>query len=200
MDLFVLAADKNMEYALRGALARNQSIGIRPIDFNIIVHAGRDGGVRTTGSDILALEKDNYEACMLIFDFEGSGSSEVSAIDLETKLDVKLRERIGEKSKAIVVDPECDIWMWGSDNLLAEIFEWPLDIRIRPWLCSRGFEFDENNKPMRPKEALEELVTVHRKPRSSALYQRVTSRVSLRRCVDPAYLRLRETLQTWFPD
>jgi hypothetical protein len=74
-----------------------------------------------------------------------------------------------------------------------------LEGSIRDWLRERGFSFDEHGKPLRPKEAMEALVPVHRLPRSSALYEKITDRISLRRCVDPAFLRLREALTGWFP-
>ena len=55
-DLVVLVADKNMQFALQGALARPQALGVRPFTFAFRSHMGRDGGVRTTGADVLALE------------------------------------------------------------------------------------------------------------------------------------------------
>jgi hypothetical protein len=198
MDLFVLVADKNVHFALEGALARPEAIGIRPISRQIRVHSGRDGGCRTTGVDILALERRLHDAFLLVFDFEGCGA-ECEVDELEAQLDAQLQERVGLKSKAIVIEPEADIWVWGSDNVLSEIFEWPLDVGIRDWLVANGFVFAPDGKPLRPKEALEALLTVHRKPRSSALYKRITSRISLARCTDPAYGRTRDALLGWFP-
>jgi hypothetical protein len=198
MDLFILVADKNIHFALEGALARPEAIGIRAISHQIRVHSGRDGGCRTTGVDILALERNLHDAFLLVFDFEGCGA-ECDADELERELDAHLQERVGPKSKAIVVVPEADIWVWGSDNVLSEIFEWPLDTGIRDWLIEREFEFNDQGKPLRPKEALEALLTIHRKPRSSALYKRITSRISLARCSDSAYDRTRQALLDWFP-
>lgn len=199
MDLFVLVADKNIQFALEGALARHHSLGIRPIQPHIRVHAGRDGGSRTSGPDILALERDRYDATLLVFDFEGAGSSADDSLELEAQMDAELHNKVGATSKAIVIEPESDIWVWGSDNALAEVLEWPLDVGIREWLAERGFAFEANGKPIRPKEALEALIPIHRKPRSSALYKKITSRISLDRCTDPAYLRMRLALREWFP-
>lgn len=200
MDLFVLAADKNIQYSLEGALARHQSLGIRAIQPEVRVHSGRDGGSRTSGPDILSLEKDRYDATLLVFDFEGSGSDAANALTLETQMDALLLDKVGPKSKAIVIEPESDIWIWGSDNVLAEVLEWPLDVGIREWLAEREFAFLPNGKPVRPKEALEALIPIHRKPRSSALYKKVTSRISLARCTDASYLRMQVKLREWFPE
>lgn len=42
-DLVVLVADKNMQFALQGALARPQALGIRPLTYAFRPHMGRDG-------------------------------------------------------------------------------------------------------------------------------------------------------------
>ena len=54
-DLALVVADKNMDFAMRGILARNDRLGIRSVSFEIKPHIGRDGGVRTTGPETLSL-------------------------------------------------------------------------------------------------------------------------------------------------
>jgi hypothetical protein len=198
MDLFALVADKNIEYALRGALSRHRSLGIREISFDIRVHSGRDGGARTTGPDLLTVSRGNASVALLVFDFEGSGVNVGDALSLEQQMDARLVAKAGLNSKTIVINPECDIWMWASNNALANAIGWDKSVSIRAWAQRIGFQFDGNGKPNRPKEALEAVLHEQRMPRSSALYQDIASRVSLRRCVDPAYLRLRSFLQSQF--
>jgi hypothetical protein len=199
MDLFVLAADKNVEYAIKGGLTRPQALGTRPFTFDTKVHVGRDGGARSSGVDMLALERDKYYATVLIFDFEGCGTDKNSALELEMELDQNLLAKVGPRSKAIVINPEADIWMWGGDNILAEILKWRGPGGIREWLGQRGFAFDDNGKPVRPKEAMDKVAAECRTPRSSALYQRIATRLSLQNCIDPAFIRLRDKLVQWFP-
>jgi hypothetical protein len=43
-DLVCLAADRNIEAALRGLLERHPSLGIRPVSVDFHTHAGRDPG------------------------------------------------------------------------------------------------------------------------------------------------------------
>jgi hypothetical protein len=198
-DLVLLVADKNMQFALKGILGRPQSIGIRSIDFEFRPHMGRDGGVRTSGPEVLALERGRFSHGLLVFDLEGSGADTENAVALEQELDATIALHWEKRGKAIVIDPEVDAWMWGADNALREVLEWPLEGAIRDWLQAKGFEFLPNDKPVRPKEALEALVPVHRQPRSSALYEQITSKISLKRCQDAAFLRLRAQLQMWFP-
>lgn len=200
-DLVILVPDKNTQFALRGALGRPDALGIRAIAHEFRPHPGRDGGARTTGVEVLARERARFSHALLVFDLEGSGAQEqLTTEDLEGELDEELRLQWGPHAKAIVIAPELDIWLWGADNALREILQWPQQAgAIRNWLQDRGFVFDGNAKPVRPKEALEAMVPIHRQPRSSALYEKITSRISLQRCVDPAFLRLRATLQGWFP-
>lgn len=198
-DLVILVADKNMQYALRGALARPEALGIRAINFDFRTHMGRDGGARTTGAEMLALERRRFAHALLMFDLEGCGADPgQTAEDLESSLDEQLGVTWGAHAKSIVIDPELDIWLWGADSTLRDLLQWPLDGGIRAWLQAQGFAFDTRGKPKRAKEALEALVRIHRLPRSSALYEKITSRISLRRCSDPAFVRLRTALKAWF--
>lgn len=199
-DLVILVADKNMQFALRGALARPEALGIRSLTFDFRPHMGRDGGARTTGVDVLALERQRFAHALLVFDLDGCGAPPgQTAEDLEQVLDQRLEALWGAQAKSIVITPEVDIWLWGADAALREALHWPLNGPVRAWLQTQGFVFDSHGKPAQPKEAIEALVRCCKLPRSSALYEKITSRISLQRCADPAFLRLRTVLRAWFP-
>lgn len=199
-DLVILVPDKNIEFALRGALARPEALATGSMSYEFRPHMGRDGGARTTGVDVLALETRRFKHALLVFDLEGCGASVDQGVEeLESELNAKLRLQWGERARAIVIAPEADIWIWGADNALHQAFNWPLDIGIRDWLKTRGFAFDNGGKPKRPKEALDAMRFIHRQPRSSALYEKIVGQISLRRCSDPAFRRLNDILQLWFP-
>jgi hypothetical protein len=198
-DLFILAADKNAEFALKGALARPAALGIRPIEFEIRTHPGRDGGTRKTGPELLALQRRQYRHGLLVLDFEGSGTDSADALTLEEQLNGRLRNHWNDAGKAIVIEPELDVWIWGSDNAVEASLEWPVGKGVREWLREQGFKFDTNEKPTRPKEALKAALRVPDLPRSSALYQHIASRISLLHCKDAAFIRLRNQLLAWFP-
>jgi hypothetical protein len=198
-DLFILAADKNAEFALKGALARPEAMGIRSIEFEIRTHPGRDGGMRKTGSEMVALLRRQYHHVLLVLDFEGCGTELGNAEALENQLDEQLKQQWNGKAKAIVIEPELDVWVWGSDNAIEEAIEWPPGKHIRQWLTEQGFEFDVNTKPTRPKEALESALRIPNLPRSSALYQHIAGKISLQKCKDEAFIRLRNQLLVWFP-
>jgi len=198
-DLALLVADKNMDYAMRGILDRPKSLGIRAVSYEIRQHVGRDGGVRTTGPETLALLRKQFSYGIVMLDWEGSGTKADSAIALEQELGSRLSPSWGNQAKAIVIEPELDVWIWGSDNALSRILEWSEGQSIRTWLARRGYQFNESEKPVHPKKALDELMVRLDKPRSSVLYEKITGNISLAKCVDPAFNRLRSTLQSWFP-
>jgi hypothetical protein len=187
-----------MQFALQGALSRPQALSIRQLSFEFRSHMGRDGGVRTTGASVLGSEKVRFRHALMILDHEGCGQETASVQQLETELNRQLAAVWGEHAKAIVIEPEVDIWLWGTDNALREALRWPQEGPIRDWLRQKGFEFSAEGKPLRPKEALEAMRLIHKQPRSSALYQKITEKISLQKCTDPAFLRLKAHMQKWF--
>lgn len=54
-------------------------------------------------------------------------------------------------------------------------------------------------KPHAPKEAMEAVLRLARLPRSAARYRQLAEKISLDRCSDETFRKLRTTLQTWFP-
>ncbi len=57
----------------------------------------------------------------------------------------------------------------------------------------------EQAKPTDPKRAMEAALRQARRPRSSAIFLDLASRVSLRGHNEPAFLRLSHALRAWFP-
>lgn len=198
-DLVILTADKNARFALEGALQRHKSLNIRPIECEFQVHTGRDGGARTTGPQLLAIERRQFSHALLVLDFEGCGAEVKGAISIEDELNDRLKPLWGDHAKAIVVEPEVDVWMWGADNAIREVIGWSFPGPLRDWLANKEFGFQENGKPVRPKEAFDAALRAAKQPRSSALYKKIAAKLSLSRCKDPAFLRLRQYLSAWFP-
>lgn len=199
-DLFVLVADTNMEFTLRGALSRPQALEIRQITFQIKAHVNRDPGVRKTGVDMVRGQHQQFRHALLMLDFEGSGTTAENGIELEKELNQQLSDDWGTAAKAIVIEPELDVWIWGSDNALHQTLGRISEQQtIRIWLKEQDYDFTEQNKPTRPKEALEDVLRQLRRPRSSSIYEDLAKAISMRSCTDPAFIRLRHQLQEWFP-
>jgi hypothetical protein len=98
------------------------------------------------------------------------------------------------------LDPELEIWMWIDSSELDRVIGWEAHRPpVREWLRSQGFAIGPEGKPARPKEALHKALRNTRKQPSASLFAAVASRANLSRCTDPAFLRLKATLQRWFP-
>lgn len=189
-----------MHFSLEGVLERPVSLGIHQIEFEFKVHPAKDSGIRLTGADTLRTQRNFFSHALMVLDFEGSGTHFKEAVELESELDKQLRVVWGDDAKAIVISPEVDVWMWGSDTSIQEVVEWRSKKRIREWLKENQFDFTSEAKPLRPKEALEAILQETKQPRSSSLYKRIAQKISLRKCTDAAFQRLQSQLQIWFPE
>ena len=199
-DLLLVVPCKDTQFTLRGGLSRPEAIGIRPVTHDMIVHSGRDPGVRTTGADLANLRRAQFRHALLVFDHEGCGEEECLPEEMQQQIEKKLKPVWGENARVVVVNPEVDVWLWGSDNSLAEVLSWPSEEGgIREWLKAQGWQFSAEGKPIRPKEALEQLLEVLKEPRSASLYEKVAKKLSMQKCSDGAFQRTLGILRQWFP-
>jgi len=200
-DLIVLVADRNMEAAVSGIMGRYASLGIRPVVTDIRRHPEKDCGCRLNGVEFFSPFVNQYDHALLIFDFEGCGVETPSVEEVEDELENALGKHWGERGAVVIISPELDIWVWSDSPHVDQVLGWAERTPdLRNWLTAQGFMLPEQEKPTRPKEALEGALRVARKPRSSAIYQSLAEKVSLARCSDRAFIKLKTTLQQWFKE
>lgn len=202
-DLIVLVADGTMEATAKGLLSRPEALGIRPIDFLVVPHPERDPGVFHRSPEFLEPFRRIYRHALVMLDREGSGQeAQRSRSTMERELEERLAAHWQpNRCAAVVLDPELEIWWWSDSPHVEKVLGWgERDQNLRAWLVEQGFVEEgptRLQKPDRPKEAVETALRVARKPRSSALYRQLATKVSLWRCEDPAFIRLREILARW---
>ncbi|MBM4146012.1 MAG: hypothetical protein FJ240_07030 [Nitrospira sp.] len=197
-DLFVLVADKNMEFALQGILQRTESLCIKNISFDIKSHIGHDSGVYKSAHDFLRLFLGKYSYALVMFDREGCGCVDASwqlAGHVQNNLD---RSGWQGKSKVIVIDPELEIWIWSNSPHVAACLGWE-NSELRDWLRSKGYLQPSEDKPQHSKDAFIDALRNKGKQKSSSLFSKIAERVSFEHCTDSAFRDLKITLQTWFP-
>jgi hypothetical protein len=198
-DLVVLVADKNMEAALRGILARHESIGCRPFSHQVFSHPHRDPGCLAESHTFLGVLRHQYSHALVVFDREGCGNS-ASAADIAKQVEHGLRETgWTNRSAAIVIDPELEAWVWSPSPHVSTTLGWTGVGSLRDWLAAKNAWPAESAKPPRPKESLEAVLRHTRRVRSSSVYRDLAERVSLAACIDPAFARLKLVLRSWFP-
>ena len=200
-DLVVLVADANARSALLGLMSRCKSLKIRPPSLDLYVHPERDPGCRLKAHEFLRGFSPSYAYALVMFDREGCGASGEATGALEQQvLDHLSRSGWVDRAAVIVLEPELDIWVWSASPEVDAALNWRgREPDLRTWLTERGLLTPEETKPARPKEALEAALRAARKPRSSSIYQQLAEKVSLRRCSDPAFLKLTDVLRNWFP-
>ena len=154
-DLVVLVADKDMEHALKGLFSRPQSLEIRAITADIVVHPQHDPACALRGVEFLANFAQKYCHALLMFDHEGSGQESVPPKELQENLNADFtRSTWGERARTIVLNPELEAWIWSRSPHLDEVLGWRnQNPSLRDWLIQQNWLQEGQVKPERPKEA-----------------------------------------------
>lgn len=200
-DLVVLVACSQIDHSMRGILARHLSLQIRPILFDIFVHDHKDPGCLHKSDEFLRAQSSRYAKSLVVFDYDGCGGQPRSAEDLERDVEANLAANgWGDRGGAVIISPELEAWVWSDSAAVDEVCGWSgRNPPLRTWIQNKGFAVDNFCKPIQPKEALQEALKEVRQQRSSALFRKLADRVSLDRCVDRAFGKLKRLLQGWFP-
>ena len=105
-DLVILVADRDMELALRGLLARPDAIRMRSIDVDVFVEPGHDPACALRGVEFLGHLEAQYRHALLMFDHEGSGRETTERGELQNRLNWEFQRRgWGGRAQAIVLEP-----------------------------------------------------------------------------------------------
>jgi hypothetical protein len=199
-DIVFLVADKDMENALNGMLVRPKSLGIRSLEYSIFVHPRRDPGCRTECVRFLRPFARQFRYAVVLFDYQGSGKEKHSLEALQAELEADLaRNGWEDRARIIIIQPELEAWVWSDSPQVDSILGWkdsPTNLRV--WLRENGLLEQNAVKPQDPKKAMLQTLREIRKPLSSSLFRQIAEQVSLNRCQDAAFIRLRETLRAWF--
>ena len=199
--LIVLAADKHIAASLEVLIGqRRADLGIRPISFDVRRHPESDPGCRTKAVEFLRPLINQYRWALVVFDHQGCGSKAPrEKIQQEVELGLERNGWQG-RSKAIVIAPELESWVWSPTGDVARALGWGRDFdQLRAWLEDAGLWPGRKSKPTNPKEATRQALRRNRKVLSSALFKKLAASVRFDGCHDPAFSELLTILQTWFP-
>lgn len=201
-DLVILVADLDIEFALRGVLARPDDLGICDgISFDIYRHVYHDSGCFKDSEHFLRQFLQSHRFALVVFDREGCGQERLDRRALESQVEDRLgRNGWQGRSAAVAIDPELEAWVWAQGPRVEEVLGWS---RRTPglgrWLRDAGFLNAERQvKPDRPKEALRAALRQAGTPVSASLFQQLAQSVCFDACRDEAFAKLRATLRDWF--
>ena len=201
LDLIVLAADKHIATSVKTLLCRRRiDLGIRAVSFDVRSHPESDPGCRTKAVDFLRSFIRGYRHALVVFDHQGCGSKDPPR-EIQRKLESSLGRNGWEKrSKAIVIAPELEAWVWSPSGEVAQVLGWDRSFELlRKRLEKRSLWPVRCSKPADPKEAMKQVLRWNRKVHSSALFRDLAASIEFDGCQDPAFNELRQTLQAWFP-
>jgi hypothetical protein len=197
-DLIVVTADADAKLAVETLLSRNQSLGIRPVEFRCVRYQGRDAGCRSLVHDFLRPFCRQYGHALVVFDRHGCGDDrERRAIEADVEL--RLTANGWNECAAVVIDPELEAWVWSPSPAVGHALGWTAnEPQLRTWLHDRGMLQPGHAKPDVPKEAMHAALRKAGRPTSPAIFAEIAERVSFASCVDPAFEKLVATLRKWF--
>ena len=201
LDLIVLAADKHIAASVETLLRqRRTDLGIRAVSFDVRRHPESDPGCRTRSAEFLRPLIRRYRRALVVFDHEGCSSKDAPG-EIQRELERVLGHNGWKgRSKAIVIAPELEAWIWIPSGRVARTLGWSRGFEpLRKWLEEQGFWSARSPKPDDPKKALEQALRRNRKVPSSALFKDLAASVAFDDCRDPAFIELRQTLRDWFP-
>ncbi|WP_328468768.1 hypothetical protein OHA21_52650 [Actinoplanes sp. NBC_00393] len=200
-DVVFLVADGSMEQMVRGFFGNSAShrrlgcgrFTVEPTD--IVVATRRDPEVYGLAHELLRPYVATHRHAVVMVDNEWDGSP--GAKNIHDRISKNVSQEWDEYA-VVVLDPELEAWLWQDNPNLAGALGCPPD--FRHILTVGGHWPAGQDKPGDPKAALEHLRRRHRADPSKAVFHRVAGRVSVKNCIDPAFLQLRDTLRDWFPE
>jgi len=200
-DLVILVADRNIEYVMKGLLSRPKALMMREITYDIFGHPEHDAGCLLHGCDFLRPFVNRYSHALIILDHEGCGQEQKRRTELENNIENQLANSgWHNRAVAIVIEPELENWVWSDSPHVDSVLGWEgRQPDLKSWLNIQGFLNEGQNKPVHPKEAMEMALKNVKKARSSALFLQLAQKVSVDRCTDPSFVKLKTVLAAWFP-
>lgn len=202
--LVILLADLDMENTMKSLLKRLTQSGLcshEASDYTITRHPNRDPGCYKEATDFLRQFLKTHQYALVIFDYHGSGE-EGRKTSLEIELEVENNLSINgwdDRCCAIVPAPELEIWVWSDSPHVAQELGWKRqDISIREWLIQKGLITNDQVKPRDPKGSMHAVLREALKPVSPMIFSNLAEKVSLNKCTDRAFIKLKDALQRWF--
>ena len=197
----VVVADTHMLASIGTLLQQRQrDLGIELAAFEVRRHPDSDPGCRLATVEEVRDALRDFGRLLVIFDYDGCGSTQPPE-EIEKQVEADLaRNGWKGKSKAIVIVPELESWIWGRSESVARALRWGRGFpALRAWLDEEGLWSPARSKPPDPKKAAESVLGRSGKKLDARFFRDLASHADFRDCRDPAFCALRDTLREWYP-
>lgn len=207
-DCMFYVADTNMAEAFKGFLSRpqfHQSLGCAPFHFDSLLDLGRaagktDGGLWRHAGGLCKGYLQTHRRLVVCLDRDFGGSPGQALIRSNIEDQLLDAGWLPGSFKVLVIDPELEQWVWQDNIHVENALNHTGNQSLRATLLAAGEWPAGAAKPIDPKGALERIVRANlRGNRSSAIYSKITSKVSVGGCQDGEFLALKQQLSIWFP-
>lgn len=200
-DLVVLVPCLDIQESIEGLLRRPEALGIRSVSWKTEKHTLRESGVFTQCHDFLRSRLRLHKYALVICDWKGCRRETDTRAVLEEDIETRLGQNgWADRSAAVVIYPTVEAWFWADSPHVEAVLGWPSrEGALRDWLAATGHLPAGASKPSQPERAFKEALAFARKRHSASLFRQLAESVSLERCKDPAFLKLRSVLRAWFP-
>lgn len=209
-DVVFFVADGTMEQAFLGFLTRNDkhkhyNLDTAPFDFDpaqdLIRIPGNDPGVFNSAPEWVLGHTSKHRHAVVVFDLDHGTEYETSYLRDDLTKRIRGTGWTEDRFKVIVIEPELEAWIWQRNQKVAKSLKFASVPEMVKAVQDAKIDWpDGQDKPSRPKEALEAVATKRRGIGfSSAIHKSITSVVSATACQDAAFQELKATLQAWFP-
>jgi hypothetical protein len=146
--------------------------------------------------------RETHERAVVILDEEFGSSPGAATIRTDVEANLLRSGWEEDRIAVIVIEPMLEAWLWMDSDHVARAFGHPDYQELRARLVEEGLWEAGQPKPYELKAARDRAAKLGRTKSGRAAFANVFASVSSRalgRCTEPGFLRLRETLQRWFP-
>lgn len=126
MDLVMLVPGKDERETFEGLLSsRQESLAIRNICYEILVHPRRDPGCFHEGPAVLQTYQNLAHYALVVLDHEGSGQDERSPDAVREDMLTRLyTSGWKDRAQVIVLCPELESWVWSDSPEVDQAVGW----------------------------------------------------------------------------
>jgi hypothetical protein len=201
-DLVVLAADGGIEQVMRGLLTRTQSLGIRQLEqVEYPKEKALDSRTFRDAALLANQYRTSHEHALVMLDRAWDLGTKLGGRgEMESSVEKDLEVVWGDRASCIVIEPELEVWIWSDSPHVARHLGWDNNEQLRQWLAETEYWGHGSSKPSDPKAAYKAAIYAKRVPHSNSIFRQLAEVVGLKHCQDPAFHKLRSTLQRWFGD
>lgn len=166
---------------------------------DVLVDEDSDPGVYRRAHETLRPFQRSHRHALIVLDEAWAGSPGAERIRQHIEREMVKSGWDRERFEVVVIVPELECWIWQDKPDLERAVGFRGPGSLRQFLKDQGVWPEGQAKPDDPKEALERILRDSRTPRSSSIYKKITSRVSVKDCTDPSFRQMLTALRRWFP-